>query len=179
MSGRTHKLKHSRRSSRPESDHSWAGAPSQRRRIKSTSPPIPGPNFLRQPPGSRATRRTEVQKSRRHPSRRTPTLSRPAPAGSRGLRPILARRRPRRKEATSRPAPADTNGLRPLRARRCPRGKVTTNRSDLSGPAHTCVIAGLRAGVLPEASRRGIGGLDVVSHRNISPGPLIPPGRYG
>jgi hypothetical protein len=39
------------------------------------------------------------------------------------------------------------------------------------GPAHTCVIAGLRAGVLPEASRRGIVGLDVVSHRNISRGP--------
>jgi hypothetical protein len=46
-------------------------------------------------------------------------------------------------------------------------------------PAHTCVVVGLRAGVLPEASRRGIVGLGVVSHRNISPGPLIPTGRYG
>jgi hypothetical protein len=46
-------------------------------------------------------------------------------------------------------------------------------------PAHTCVIAGLRVGVLPEASRRGIVGLDVVSHRNISPGPLISTGWYG
>jgi hypothetical protein len=27
--------------------------------------------------------------------------------------------------------------------------------------------------------RRGILGLDVVSHRNISPGPLKPTGRYG
>jgi hypothetical protein len=41
------------------------------------------------------------------------------------------------------------------------------------GPAHSSVIAGLRAGVLPEASRRGIVGLDVVSRRKISPGPLI------
>jgi hypothetical protein len=42
--------------------------------------------------------------------------------------------------------------------------------SPWSGPAHTCMIAGLRAGVLPVASSRGIVGLDVVSHRNISPG---------
>jgi hypothetical protein len=46
-------------------------------------------------------------------------------------------------------------------------------------PARTCVIAGLRAVVLPEASRRGVVGPDVVSHRNLSPGPLIPTGWYG
>jgi hypothetical protein len=46
-------------------------------------------------------------------------------------------------------------------------------------PTHTCVTAGLRGGVLLEASRRSIVGLDAVSHRNISPGPLIPTGRYG
>jgi hypothetical protein len=101
----TPKLKHSRRSSTPESDHSWDGAPSQRRRIKSTSPPIPGPRCLRKPPGSRGTRTTEDETSRRNPSRRTQTLSRPAPAGSNGLRLLRARRRPRRKEAAYRSGP--------------------------------------------------------------------------
>jgi hypothetical protein len=52
-------------------------------------------------------------------------------------------------------------------------------RFGVRAAAHTCVIAGLRAGVLPEASRRDIVGLDVVSDRNISPGSLIPTGRYG
>jgi hypothetical protein len=54
---------------------------------------------------------TEVKTSRRNPSRRTPTLSRPAPAGCNGLLPIRARRCPRREEATSRPAPAGSDGL--------------------------------------------------------------------
>jgi hypothetical protein len=64
----------------------------------------------------------------------------------------------------------------------CPQAKTLPLSSSLNSvraPAHTCAIAGLSAGVLSEASRRGIVGLDVVSHRNISPGPLIPTGRYG
>jgi hypothetical protein len=47
------------------------------------------------------------------------------------------------------------------------------------GPRSYLCDRALRAGVLPEASRTGIVGLDVVSHRNISPGPLVPTGRYG
>jgi hypothetical protein len=76
----TPKHKHLQRSSRPESDHFWAGAPSPRRRIKSISPPIPEPRCLRLPPGRRGTQTTEVKASRRRPKSKNSNTKSPGPS---------------------------------------------------------------------------------------------------
>jgi hypothetical protein len=100
----TLKLKPWRKFNKPESAPSLVEDLSQPRRTRSTYQPTQEPRLRRRHPEIQGTT-TKVgvqlqQEGRRIlPNRRTTSLSRPAPTGSNGLRPVLARRCPRTKVA--------------------------------------------------------------------------------